>query len=564
MVRKPRRGNVDAVKSLLTHLEEHKDFRRSRIERAFIMWYVLARFGRGVEPEIVDGAKDGGVDALVEHSGTMTVIQSKLSSGSKPSKVSRNEIAGFERVADHLSGESDDEEFSDWIDSVRKELRRPFRRIRRKVSNGDMKLQCSFITTKVASTRSVYMIEIEDLARIAALWYLYEEGYTPPADSIDLPLESHWQVSSDDGRFKTYVGLADVLSFLALMDEDVNERLFAQNVRTDLRSRVNRGIRDTYEKQPDGFWLGNNGIYIICNKVMISGNVATLTFPSIINGSQTLHALHTSKKRHPCKVLVRILELDVHDDQTLLSEIIRRTNTQNTMKVMNLHAHDPFQLNLANFLDRYKIFYERREKEWANEKKRLLPGYLHIQMKELAQWLSAYHPKVGIGRAKTGVAELFRGQRYEELFCGFGRNTRSVAYKQLVPAVWAGLLVKTLARQTDKPKKGFVRSANLLLVRVLTEAIMETSNAHTTVDELLKEHEFGRYDMPRELKQKLLKIITEARKIQRKWEGDDPAHTFPQVFKQDDLIDKIYRRLCGKGVRRELAKIIATKSDRIA
>lgn len=564
MARKPRKGNVDAVKSLLTHLDEHRNFRRSKPERAFIMWYVLARFGRGVEPEIVDGAKDGGVDALVEQGDTMTVIQSKLSSGSSTSKVTRNEIAGFERVADHLSGESDDDEFAEWIDSVRKELKRPFRRIRRRVSNGDMRLRCVFVTTKLTGVRDVHMIEIEDLARIAALWYLYEEGFTPPSDSIELPLESHWQFSSDDGRFKTYVGLTDVQSFLALMDEDVNERLFAQNVRTDLRSRVNKGIRATYETQPKEFWLGNNGIYIICNRVMISGNVATLIFPSIINGSQTLHSIHTSRKRHSCKVLVRILELDVHDDQTLLSEIIRRTNMQNTMKIMNLHAHDPLQLNIANYLDQYRIFYERREKEWANEKKRLLPGYHNIQMKELAQWLSAFHPKVGIGRAKTGVGELFRSPRYEELFCGFERNTRSLAYRQLVPAIWSGLLVKTLARQTQKPKKGFIRSANLLLVRVLSEAIMETRNAYTTVDELLKEHEFGRYDMPRELQQKLLGIITKARRMQRKWEKDDAALTFPNVFKQDDLIDKIYKRLCGKGVRRELARIIATKSDRIA
>ncbi|MFH1689141.1 MAG: AIPR family protein [Candidatus Eisenbacteria bacterium] len=564
MARKPRKGNVDAVKALLTHLGEHRDFRRSKPERAFIMWYALARFGRGVEPEIVDGARDGGVDALVEQGDTMTVIQSKLSSGSSASKVTRNEIAGFERVADHLSGESDEDEFSDWVDSVRKELKPPFRRIRRKVSNGDMRLRCVFVTTKVTAVRDVHEIEVEDLDRIAALWYLYEEGFTPPSDSIEVQLESHWQFSSDDGRFKTYVGLADVQSFLALMDEDINERLFAQNVRTDLRSRVNKGIRATYETQPKEFWLGNNGIYIICNKVTISGNVATLTFPSIINGSQTLHSIHTSKKRNPCKVLVRILELDVHDDQKLLSEIIRRTNMQNSMKIMNLHAHDPLQLNVASHLDQYKIFYERREKEWANEKKRLLTGYLNIQMKELAQWLSAFHHKVGIGRAKTGVGELFQSPRYEELFCGFERNTSSLAYRQLAPAVWSGLLVKALARQTEKPWKGFIRNANLLLVRVLSEAIMETRNAYATVDDLLKKHELGRYDMPPELRKKLLGIITEARRMQREWEKDDPALTFPQVFKQDDLIDKVYKKLCGKVVRRELSKIIATKSDRIA
>jgi hypothetical protein len=403
-----------------------------------------------------------------------------------------------------------------------------------------------------------------DFDRIAALWFLYEEGFTPPVDEVELALDDHMAFTSEDGRFNTYVGLADTASFLELMDEDANERLFAQNVRTDLRSRVNRGIRETYEKQPDVFWLGNNGIYIICNKVTITGNCARLTFPSIINGSQTLHSLHTSRKRHSCKVLVRILELDVRDDQALLSEIIRRTNTQNTMKLMTLHAHDPLQLNIARFLDQYEIFYERREKEWANEKKRLLHGYHAVKTGELAQWLSAFHADVGIGRAKSGVAELFRSPRYEVLFGGFERNTATKAYRQLIPAVWSGLLVKALARQTSKPKKGLVKSANLILVRALAEAIMDSKTAYRSVDALLKERRFGRRDMPGRLRDRLLGIVTESKKFHRRLERSGEEITFPNVMKNEELVEKLYRTACGKGVRRELARIITGQHERIA
>lgn len=254
------------------------------------------------------------------------------------------------------------------------------------------------------------------------------------------------------------------------MDDDKNERLFAQNVRTDLGSRINKDIRKTYEDQPDDFWLGNNGLYIVCKKANLSGNAYELIYPSIINGSQTLHSVKSSNMRHSCKILVRILEMDVHGNPQLLSDVIRRTNTQNPMKLINLSAHDPLQLNLARYLDRYKLFYERREKEWQNEKKTVLNEYESVNIKDVTQWLSTLTPEIGFGRARSRVSELFQSKYYKQIFTAFDNNFSSPKYLSLIDIIWAGLFIQALYYVLPKKKRPFAKMSQLLLAKLFYDS----------------------------------------------------------------------------------------------
>lgn len=533
-------------------------------ERAFIEWYVLARFGRPQTNHILDGKKDGGLDAIVKTSHITFVLQAKYERSAKVSQVTRNEIAAFESLTRKFTDPELRGEFAQWRDTVRPELHAIYNDLRRVATNGNRQVRFIFVTSKRSDYGSDDLYEVEDIQNISALWYLYSEGFTPPTEHIDLTLDSSWHTSNARGGYRTYVGLADVRDFLNLMSRDASGRLFAQNVRTNLRSKVNENIRKTYEQDPELFWLGNNGIYIVCKKVSATGNVYRLTYPSVVNGSQTLHAIAESKARHSCKIIVRILEMDVLGDPVLLSAVIRRTNTQNTMKLINLFAHDTLQLNVARYLDRYKIFYERREKEWINEKRTLLTDYTPVNIKNVAQWLSTLDSRIGLGRARSQVASLFEETTYQRLFGNFDPDLRSSAYDDLKYVVWSGLLVHSTFRHMPQRSKFFAKISRLLLVKATYDAICNSASLRSSVPEMLNEHRLGRRHIPRLVISRINSIVGATVRLQRKEQRKDVNIDYSNFFKRDDLTRRAYNACCSPSAIRKLSHALETAEEQIA
>src|SRR2546426_12413052 len=219
-------------------------------DRAFIEWYIHARFGQPQASQVLDGKKDGGLDAIVKTNDANFVLQSKYETSAKVSQVTRSEIAAFEALTRKFTDPELYAEFSKWRDTVRPELHAAYNGVQRAARAG-RHVRFLFVTSKRSEYDGDGLFEVEDIQNIAALWYLYSEGFTPPTEHIDLTLDSSWHTSDARGGYRTYVGLADVRDFLSLMSRDVTERLFAQNVRTNLRSKVNENVRRTYEQEPE-------------------------------------------------------------------------------------------------------------------------------------------------------------------------------------------------------------------------------------------------------------------------------------------------------------------------
>src|SRR6266851_3906636 len=110
-----------AAKEIRRHLDSQK-YRTRPPERAFVEWYILARFGQPSDVKILDGKKDGGIDALVESDGKLFVIQSKYEVRPKVALVTRNEIAGFEKIATKFCDEDGENQFAEWLQTVRRQL----------------------------------------------------------------------------------------------------------------------------------------------------------------------------------------------------------------------------------------------------------------------------------------------------------------------------------------------------------------------------------------------------------------------------------------------------------
>ena len=545
------------------HLKTSPDYKHMPPERAFIHWYIHARYGKHADATIHDGANDGGIDATIcLPNGGHVVLQAKYGAAADIRKVPSKDIEAFQRLTMLFTHKEAEGQFRGWLGRVRPDHQRAYRALRKSALNDRESVRFVFLTSKHLILSEYDGVDIEDIGTLYALWALYREGFTPPAESISVTLEHTWHWRSKQIGVTTIVGMADIQDFLKLMEQDKNERLFAQNVRTDLRTVINREIRRTYEQEPDKFWLGNNGLYIVCKRATSHSDRYHLEYPSIINGSQTLHSVFRSNKRHPCKILVRILEMDVLERPKMLMEVIRRTNTQNPMKLTNLSAHDPQQLHVALFLDRYGIFYERREGEWRNEKRQLHDRYQVVTMKQVAQWLACTGRTPEFGKARSRVKELFEEKRYQELFDDFDQNFGSSHFKMLLRMVWAGLFVKAAIRALQRKIRPFAKMSQLVLTRFVFDAITAEPSLHVMLENLLMNRRGLRWlRVQPAITKSLAEVVKDLMAIQSRAQQKDEALNFSNFFKLDLPSASAYRRACTVPRARRLAKLLRTEFE---
>ena len=107
-------------------------------------------------------------------------------------------------------------------------------------------------------------------------------GQSPPEK---LNLKTKQRFSSSDKAFVSLVGLSDYYDFITDSDGvilktilDANGRDYQGNV------TVNKGIRDSLMSQDTEFWWMNNGITITANDTFLSGDLITMTDVQIVNG----------------------------------------------------------------------------------------------------------------------------------------------------------------------------------------------------------------------------------------------------------------------------------------
>jgi hypothetical protein len=359
-------------------------------------------------------------------------------------------------------------------------------------------------------------------------------------------------------EFRTLVGLAKASDFTKLLLDRRNERLFAQNVRTDLDSKLNKEILSTFENEPQTFWLGNNGIYLVCKKFEQSKDSQSrfiLTFPSIINGSQTIHTIAKARRtRFDRSLLVRVLEMDVHRDPGLLSQVIRRTNRQNPMNGINLCAHDPVQLNIARFLLKHAIFYERREKEWRNEKRTdsVFKTFSPVTVKEVGQWLASCNWNIGPGKARSRTGAMFDSD-YNDIFGAFEDNDNERDYARLLTIVFAGLYVRSALKTISSKRSAQARIMTLVFVRIVAEVLRSSRKQREKLACIVREGRYIGAQIPARASRQLSGIVSDFEAIQRSAARKDRTLDFSNFFKRDKLIKRAYSTVITRDVRRQLA-----------
>ncbi|WP_298504958.1 AIPR family protein [uncultured Maribacter sp.] len=159
-------------------------------------------------------------------------------------------------------------------------------------------------------------------------------------------------------------------------------QIFEPNVRAEIkRSKINASIRESikHSRSRKEFKFLNNGVTITCESFekpkksnSDDGYSITIHYPGIVNGLQTVTALHTAYNelnpsdkedfKNDASVLVRILNKKAVND---INQVVRSTNNQNPMKPRNLVSNSNEQIGYSKmFAKQLNWFYEAKEGAW--------------------------------------------------------------------------------------------------------------------------------------------------------------------------------------------------------
>jgi hypothetical protein len=204
------------------------------------------------------------------------------------------------------------------------------------------------------------------------------------------------------------------------------------------------------------------------------------------------------------------------------------------MKPMNIAAHDHEQLNIARFFHGLYVFYERRQNEWKNEKKLLLPNYINLTMKDVAQWLAVTHAGIGLGTARARVKDLFSEPRYGNIFSQFGDDLSAPQYGDLCLATLAALIVKRWIAQLSSAKKGSARISQLLFIRLVYRALKRSEIISSSRERLIADREFKHVKMDGSL-DILNMCLTDVLSAHKAFMKTEASVDLSNFFKRDQL-----------------------------
>ena len=171
--------------------------------------------------------------------------------------------------------------------------------------------------------------------------------------------------------------------------EDHNIVLLSRNLRYHIKGKaagldIDKAIRTTIEKNPESFWLKNNGITIICDRFEIDGNIIRLWDFSIVNGGQTTYQIHRSEhidKQHffwlPCKIIKTVGKTEEEKNNFSLA-IAQAANSQKPIQPADLKANAPEQIRFEPAMKAVGVLYKTKRGEEVPPKYR--PAYLNTNL----------------------------------------------------------------------------------------------------------------------------------------------------------------------------------------
>lgn len=348
---------------------------------ALLAWFLTAVWR--VEPETVDesicdGPGDKGIDGLWVDGDVreITIFQSKR----------RGDHKGTQGDADlqRLVGAAAYFESADAVDGLiaakpNPELLQLVRRlnIREVVAAGTHTTRLVFITNAeldkagrdYAKARADHLpaLDVWEQSRLAtAAERTRHRDFR--SETVTLNAATHPIFMTLDNGIHMAVAIVPAQELVALPGID-DLSLFDRNVRLSVgRTRVNKAIAETIEKPEEHlrFPAYHNGLTALTHKITIAGNLLTLDRVTVVNGCQSLLALHRNQSHLTAelRVLLKVVESDPRNE--LADKITYRSNNQNPVDIRDQRSTDPVQRDLqAQVQEHYgkELAYEIRDGE---------------------------------------------------------------------------------------------------------------------------------------------------------------------------------------------------------
>jgi hypothetical protein len=161
------------------------------------------------------------------------------------------------------------------------------------------------------------------------------------------------------------------------------------------------------------------------------------------------------------------------------------------------------------------------------------------------------------------VSELFQENFYHQIFEGFDSELRSPRYKELVYAVWAGLLIKSFVRTIPTKRKALFQIPHLLLVRAIADCIRSSKPLQEGVMEALRLHKIGRRKIPTGVTQQLRRAVSNFNAIQKRAQQKDRNLDYSNFFKLDKYSADAYKSTFSPTKIKALTKAILNNLSNI-
>ena len=219
------------------------------------------------------------------------------------------------------------------------------------------------------------------------------------------------------GGYIGVVRLAEYERFITDAAGKLDPTLFEANVRDyEGDNDVNRSIRATLgvvDEAVDFWWL-NNGVTIVADRVQQANKILELRSPQVVNGLQTSHEIYKRGRVEGAPtdqrtVLVKIIEAQNVETR---DRIIRATNSQTSLGPSSLRATDKVQRQVEEHLKTEGLYYERRRHLYGNQG---IPLSKLVSIDQMGQALLAtlaQSPHVARGR----LSDVFSDEIYGLLF----------------------------------------------------------------------------------------------------------------------------------------------------
>ncbi|TLT07246.1 AIPR family protein [Aliarcobacter thereius] len=250
-----------------------------------------------------------------------------------------------------------------------------------------------FMSLRPESINAKLLLEKESI-----LSYSEDNLSTTNSYIIKLPIIELIRITCNDKKSREEYNLED---YKKLDKFNLSYGVLFDNVRGYLgETKYNKNIFETLKKEPNRFFMYNNGITITTKNINAESVNAKkkmkfeLEDIQIVNGGQTLRTLHKFKSENikniddylsQGEILVRIFKTG--NNIELTSKIAEYTNSQNAISAIDLKSISYIQIQIEQFLEEENIIYSRKAGDIGTNSTK---EYKHkFSMEKLAQLLFA-------------------------------------------------------------------------------------------------------------------------------------------------------------------------------